>query len=44
MRDTLILAQKAEEAAAAPALPLAAPAMPAPAPVAAPKPARAPAE
>ena len=28
MRDTLILAQKAEESAAAPALPLAAPAMP----------------
>jgi len=44
MRDTLILAQKAEEAAAAPALPLAAPAMPTPAPVAAPKPVRAPAE
>ena len=44
MRDTLILAQKAEEAAAAPALPLAAPAMPTPAPVAAPKPVRTPAE
>jgi hypothetical protein len=37
MRDTLILAQKAEEAAAAPALPLAAPAMTTPAPTPAPK-------
>jgi DNA-directed RNA polymerase subunit beta' len=38
MRDTLILAQKAEESAAAPALPLAAPAVPQ---AAAPKPAKA---
>ena len=44
MRDKLILAQKAEESAAAPALPLAAPPMPTPAPVAAPKPVRTPAE
>jgi DNA-directed RNA polymerase subunit beta' len=42
MRDTLIIAQKAEEAAAAPALPLAAPATATPAP--APKPVRTPAE
>jgi DNA-directed RNA polymerase subunit beta' len=40
MRDTLILAQKAEEAGAVPALPLAAPVTVAPAP----KPVRAPAE